>query len=347
MTSQKTLIVGATGFFGRLLVDDLIRYTACRPVLASRRAIPAARFETRIADLSDSRSLERALDGMDMAICAAGPYQTMTLALADLCLERGIHYIDMADDRGFAGKLRARVAAFATPRSAICSGWSTVPALSALLTGIAAGDIREVDSIRVQMAPGNRGSRRAATVASLLYSVGQRFTVLRDGRWQMVTGWSSAREFVFPSPVGRRRGYLVDVPDHEIFPALFGARTVEFRAGSELPFLNSCLTALRWTGFRWVRWSAAFQHAAALASRIGHDCGAVGVEVSGSVSRRACIVAGSRAERIAVMPTSVIAAVLSSGVPLRSLVSYTGWLTEEQLKQECEKRGFRFVLETI
>ncbi len=32
-------------------------------------------------------------------------------------------------------------------------------------------------------------------------------------------------------------------------------------------------------------------------------------------------------------------------VPYRGLVSYRDWLSEEQLRAECEKRGFRLVVE--
>jgi hypothetical protein len=179
-----------------------------------------------------------------------------------------------------------------------------------------------------------------------MHSVGRPFTVYREGEWRRVFGWSESRDFVFPSPVGKRRGYLVDVPDHEIFPKLFGARAVEFRAGSELDVSNRCLSLLGRTRRNWVPWSPLLQRAAALLSWMGNDCGGVAVEVvSGSTTRRACIVADSRAERIAVMPASVTTAALLSGVPHRALISYSEWLTEEELGRECEKRAFRLSVE--
>src|SRR5262249_32614779 len=157
--------------------------------------------------------------------------------------------------RGFVRRVRAIASAHENSRSAICTGWSTVSALSGLLASIAATGIGPVDSILIQMAPGNRGARHTATIASLMHSVGRPFRVLRNGVWQDVRGWSEPRDFVFPSPVGKRRGYLVDVPDHEIFPTLFGARAVEFRAGSELRILNACISLMGRTRQNWVAWS--------------------------------------------------------------------------------------------
>src|SRR5215510_1460286 len=42
----------------------------------------------------------------------------------------------------------------------------------------------------------------------------------------------------FPQPVGRRRVQLCDVPDLELFPQLFGADSVVFKAGVELTLFN-------------------------------------------------------------------------------------------------------------
>jgi len=341
---SKVLIIGGRGYFGQLLIDDLFHNTNCELVVASRRAFHSDLFETVVADLWDPDSLDRALTGVEVAICAAGPYQKLPTTLVELCLNRGVDYIDLADDRGFVHKVRSLTADH-KDAAAVCTGWSTVSALSGLLAGIASKGLTAINSIHIQMAPGNRGARHTATIASLMHSVGQPFIISRDGKSQRVVGWSEPREFVFPSPVGKRQGYLVDVPDHEIFPRLFDARTVEFRASSELQILNQCLSLLQRTRRNWVSSSGLLQRATRLMSRIGHDWGAIGVEVAGDVVRKACIVADSRGERIAVMPASVMVAALLAGVRQAGLVSYTAWLTEEELRQECEKRDFRLVLE--
>jgi saccharopine dehydrogenase-like NADP-dependent oxidoreductase len=338
-------VVGGRGYFGSLLIDDLLRHTDCELIVASRHPFHSERFETVVADIWNPRSLERALERTSVAICAAGPYQGLPLMLAKLCLERGIHYIDLADARGFVQAVSSIAADHNDTRSAVCTGWSTVSALSGLLARIATVGMTAIESIHIHMAPGNRGARRAATIASLMYSVGRPFTVFRNGRWQPVTGWTEPREFDFPPPVGKRRGYLTDVPDHEIFPALFGARTVEFRAGSELQMLNACLSLLRRTRRNWVPLSGLLQRTLALFSWMGHYSGAIGVEVSGSARRRVSVVADTLAERIAVMPASVMTDMLLSGSRHRGLVSYADWLTEGQLRHECGKRGFKLHVE--
>ena len=339
------LVIGAAGYFGRLLIDDLLHHVRCEVVLGGRRLVSSSGLETRTADLFDRASLARALNEVDIVICTAGPYQQLPLFLVELCLQRGIHYIDLADNRDFVQRVHALTAKWDHVQSAVCAGWSTVSALSGLLAKIASNGMKSVESIYVQMAPGNRGARQAATIASLLHSVGREFRITRNGQWHNVTGWSDPRDFLFPPPIGKRRGYLVDVPDHAIFPDLFAARTVEFRAGLELAFLNGCLSLLRRTRKNWTGWAGLFQRAAALLSWVGHDSGAIGVEVTGSGRQRACVVADSRGERIATMPATVMTGLLISGRVRHGLVSYSDWLSAEQLRMECDRRGFRLIVE--
>jgi hypothetical protein len=335
MTEKRVIVMGGQGYFGRLIVEDLRRHSDCEVLVAGRRA----------ADLRDAASLEAALADVVVAICAAGPFQRLPITLAEICARRRIHYIDVADDRRFVRKVRSLAVNHAGNLPAVCPGWSTVSALSGLLVHIASAGMDRIDSIQIHMAPGNRGARQKSTIESLLHSVGQPFTVFRDGRWQTVQGWSEPRWFCFPSPIGRRVGYLVNVVDLELFPEMFQASNVEFRTGSELAILNRTVLLLAGRKMDWTRFAELFQRAAALLSWFGHDWGAVGVEVAGTGTRRAFVVARANGERIAAMPASVMAGLLLSGSAHSGLVSYRDWLSREQLKAECEKRGFELIVE--
>lgn len=206
--------------------------------------------------------------------------------------------------------------------------------------------------MRVALAPGNRSPRRLATVTSLLSSVGRTFTLWRNGEWRDVRGWSEPRAFEFPAPIGRRIGYLVDVPDLELFPALFGARTVEFRVGSELMPLNLVLAMMAALERDWAGWAPVLRRAAAIFGFLGHDSdsGAVGVEVEGlaqgrASTRRASVVAAERGQRIPVMPAvATVSRLLCQDRGGAGLLPLDGWLRREELERECGLRGYRLVV---
>jgi hypothetical protein len=358
LTQRRVLIVGGTGHFGQLLAEDLTRHADCQIVLTSTYPVKSPRFPTVVANLHDVTSVEQALRGAAVAICAAGPFQTLPTTLAELCMSRGIHYIDLADDRGFVCKVRSLAAQHNQLPSAVCTAWSTVSALSSLLARIASNDLTEVESVYIHMAPGNRLPRRKATIAALLSSVGQPLHIFRNGQWHTLCGWSEPRDFLFPAPIGAQRGYLIDVPDHELLPSVLAARTVEFRVGSELGMLNNTMRVFAWAVKKhvvrgWFSWSSLFQRAEALFGFFGHEWGAVGAEIAGSregkrIARRVSIVAETAGQRLAVMPASIMTSMLLAGAStLRGLVSPTNWISGETLRIECGKRGFRLVMEEL
>jgi len=359
---SRFLVVGARGYFGSLLVEDLLRHTDADVWAAGRgrggmakllrRLGPglSARLTPCVCDLAQPASLEALVPQVRAALCAAGPYQGLPLTLLEACVRHGVPYLDLADDRGFFVKARDWVARQDQARlPAVCVGWSAVPALSGLLARMAVEGMERVDALFVQIAPGNRSPRNPGTVASLFASLGKPCRLWREGEWREVPGWSEPRTFPFPLPVGPRRGYLVDVPDHEIFPALFHARRVEFRVAAELSILNHGASALAWLSrrlaIRWAPFARWLTPAMAVLGFLGHDWGAVGVEASGVVAglpvrRQACVVAGSSGQRIPVLPATVMAARLLSGETRETgLVPVDRWLSRAELAVECAKRG--------
>jgi hypothetical protein len=152
-------------------------------------------------------------------------------------------------------------------------------------------------------------------------------------------------------------GYLVDVPDHELFPSIFDAGRVEFRVGAELGSLNRGLSALAHLSRRgivhdWTRWTPLFRALLAALGRLGHEWGAVGVEIMGSsagrpLARRACVLAERQGHRIPVLPAAVMTSELLSGRTHGGLVPVDRWLDRPRLENECRRRGYRLVVEDL
>ena len=352
------LVVGAFGIFGRTLVHDLLRHGACRVHAGGRgrsnmtkllRGVEPAqreRITPVLCDIRDLRSVASALTNVSAAVCAAGPYQGMPLNLLDACQRRGLPYLDLADDRGFVRRARAAVSPEGAPAGV---GWSTAPALSALLARLAAEGLETIEEIQIQLAPGSRGPRGAATLSSFLDSLAKPFTVWRENGWRRVLGWSQPRTFCFPPPIGPREGFLVDVPDHDLLPPLFRAGRVEFRAGAEIRACNRAASAMAWLSnnyaLEWDWGAELFQRLLSLISSLGTEAGALGVELvgikKGAKIRRTVALSAERAgECIPVLPAAVMAPRLLSGqAAFRGLLPLDRWLGRAELEEECRKRG--------
>jgi hypothetical protein len=163
-------------------------------------------------------------------------------------------------------------------------------------------------------------------------------------------------EFTFPDPVGRRHGWLVDVPDCALFPSLFGARRVEFRVGSEVGFLNGAVSALAWARRRglvrdWRPFAPLLRLGMRAFGSAGSSAGAIGVEIEGRygkrpLRKRVSIVADEGGERIAVLPAAhLVARLVREPDAWHGLVPLDGWIDRDTLELECTRRGFRLVIE--
>lgn len=346
--SARILLVGGLGYFGRLLTAELLRDTEADIVIGGRKSHAfaelrascyeeGARLRFVPVDLAKPDTVAAALSGANLAICAAGPFQDLPLTLAEACLRADIPYLDLADDRAFVANARA----LARPDGpAFFPGCSTSPALSAALAAVALAGRPSVGTVHVCLAAGNAACRQAATIDSLLASVGAPLRLRNGAGWREARGWTEPARFTFPPPVGPRTGRLVDVADHDLLPELFGASSTEFRVAPEFAPLGAALAALGAAGgLR--RFSGPLRLALGALSRLGHDWGALGV----SAGRRVSLIADSAGPTIAVMPASIMTRRILAGGASRGLVALEQWLPRAELEGECARRGFRLVVE--
>src|SRR5207248_3844574 len=105
---------------------------------------------------------------------AAGPFQGATYRLARAAIAAGIHYLDLADARGFVAGFGALDAEARTAGIVALTGASSTPALShAVLDRLTAG-WRRIDHIEIAISPGNRASPRGlAVIRSILSYAGR------------------------------------------------------------------------------------------------------------------------------------------------------------------------------
>lgn len=243
---MRVLLLGGTGVFGsrlaRLLVRDGHQLTLAGRTLAAAEALAA---ELGCAALRMDRAGDLgALAGHDVVIDAAGPFHAYgadPYRLARAALRLGVHYLDLSDNAAFCAGIAALDAEARAAGVCVISGLSTVPALSsAAVRALAGAEVpRVIDSA---ILPGNRSPRGPAVMASILTQAGRPMRIWRGGAWQPATGWSDPQDYALPGGL-TRQAWCIEVPDLALFPAHFGAETVQFRAGLELAVMRYGLAA--------------------------------------------------------------------------------------------------------
>ncbi|OYX41930.1 MAG: hypothetical protein B7Z02_13655 [Rhodobacterales bacterium 32-67-9] len=247
---MKVVVLGGTGVFGSRLADLLVR-DGHDVVIAARDLARVEALGRRLGARSIRVDIRAELaplwaEAPEAVVDAAGPfhaYDDDPWHLARACIARRIDYLDLADDAGFCLGLAALDGAAKAAGCFALSGVSSVPALSSAAVAALADGMAAVEEIDIAILPGNRAPRGRSVVAAILSRTGAMFPLWQGSRWEERRGWSDPRRYTL-GPGLARRGYLIEVPDTRLFPARFGAASVSFRAGLELPVMNAGLVLL-------------------------------------------------------------------------------------------------------
>jgi hypothetical protein len=243
-------VLGGYGVFGGRIAEALVRRPSTQVRIAGRNQHAGLRFAARIGaefrqcDLAQPATLDQAIEGATVVVHAAGPFQGTDYHVARRCIDLRSHYVDIADGRDYVTGIVSLHAAAQARGVMVVSGASTVPAISHALVNELRPGFQRIDEIDIALAPGNRNPRGTATIAAILSYLGRPIPVWQFGRWQTRTGWAQPTRLVFPDPLGSRSVYTCEAPDLDLFPKIFGAHSVRFRAGLELNVLNWMLAAL-------------------------------------------------------------------------------------------------------
>ncbi|RYX95416.1 MAG: saccharopine dehydrogenase [Comamonadaceae bacterium] len=295
MSDLRVLVLGGYGFFGRRLVQRLVRIPGLH-ILVAGRSLEAARacvrsmlgepsMEAVLLDSGDP-DLAGALRRLspDILVNASGPFQEADYRVPSACIAAGVHYADLADGRDYVTGISSLYDGAVAAGVAVTSGASSVPALSSAAADHLANDFSAVHSIDIGISPGNRTERGLSTVRGILTYCGKPLPAVTG---PPVFGWSGIRRHDYPDPVGARLLSPCDVPDLALLPLRYaGAPSVRFGAGLELEFLHRGMNVLAWLVRKgvvrdWSRHAGLLKAAADLFRRWGSDAGAMHVSVQG------------------------------------------------------------------
>lgn len=249
MAIPRIVVLGGYGTFGRLIAEQLVGPIA-DVVIAGRHAAQGQALADSLhaqfirCDAHKKSSLSDVIAGAALVINAAGPFQAKDYSIPQTCIDRGCHYIDLGDGREYVAGISQLDSAARVRNVFACVGASTTPAVTSAAVVELAKRMQAIRSIKVALSAGNKIQAGVSTIASILAYVGRPVRVWQQGQWQEITGWGLGEFIDFPPPVGRRRVQLCDVPDLELFPALFAAESVVFKAGVELTWLNYAIGML-------------------------------------------------------------------------------------------------------
>lgn len=200
------LIVGGNGAVGREAARALAAQPDIRVIAAGRRADPAPSapgIGHRQVDVSDPASLARGLVGVDAVLMCV---DVENHHVAQSCLQRGIHYVDVTASHDAVAALESLAEAAARRGVTIAMSVGLAPGVSNLLAAACTRGARDV-SVQTGVLLGMGEAHGPAAVSWTLDGLGE-----LKGSWRMQ----------FPPPYGVRTVHRFPFSDQFTLPSTLG-----------------------------------------------------------------------------------------------------------------------------
>lgn len=256
---SKILILGGYGNFGKRIARALLK--ANIPIIINgRKEQKAIEFAKSLENDFDKNLYEIAIFDAEtdldaflksnetkILINTCGPFQAKDYRIAQIAIENGAHYIDLADGRDFVVNITSLDEEARTNKVSIISGASTVPGLSSAALEEFKGEFQSIESLKFGISPGQKAERGLATTMGILSYAGKPLKPFAGH--DKAFGWQDIYWQKFKG-LGFRPMANCDIPDLDLLPPKYGIKNIQFSAGLELNFLHLGLWALSYL----VRW---------------------------------------------------------------------------------------------
>jgi hypothetical protein len=308
---RTAVVFGGYGVFGSLVARELVKRSV--PVIVAGRDLARAeRFAAEIggrgvrADATDP-PLDLVTPEHVVVNCA-GPFSGLGSRLVLACAERGVHHVDLADDRRWAAHIRALGPRL--ERSAAAYGCSSLPGISLALASTI--ERPGTERARVTLFIGNDNPKGAAAIRSLVAGLGKEIRAPQGA----LSGFGHGETVRLPF-FGARRVYDFESPEYD----LLAAPSVSVKVGFELRLATRAFALLARLSSSWGERTAGLL-AALGGPRWGSSGGVVQVELSGAGwTSRASLGAREHGQRMAALPCALVAAELARGREARGALT--------------------------
>lgn len=245
MTDQ-ILILGGRGRIGSSVAQDLVAHTQAKITVTGRKTLsevdvsqqaePRVQFLT--LDLADRETLREAIASHNLVIHCAGPFLYRDASVLKTCIEQGVNYLDVSDNRAFTRKALACCDAAATAGVTAIVNTGIFPGISNSMVRHDVEQLDEVDRIHLSYLVAGSGGAGVTVMRTTFLGLQQPFEAWIDNQWQVVKPYSDRETIRFPAPYGKAGVYWFDMPEAFTLVDSFPVKTVVTKFGSVPDFYN-------------------------------------------------------------------------------------------------------------
>jgi saccharopine dehydrogenase-like NADP-dependent oxidoreductase len=245
MTDQ-VLILGGRGRIGSSVAQDLVAHTQVTVTVTGRQTtsevVATQEVEPRIRflalDLADQEGLRKAIASHNLVIHCAGPFVYRDTSVLKTCIEEGVNYLDVSDNRAFTRKALASRDAAADKGVTAIINTGIFPGISNSMVRHDVEQLDEAERIHLSYVVSGSGGAGVTVMRTTFLGLQQPFEVWSDNQWHLVKPYSQRETIQFPAPYGKAGVYWFDMPEAFTLVDSFPVKTVITKFGSVPDFYN-------------------------------------------------------------------------------------------------------------
>ncbi|WP_460204988.1 saccharopine dehydrogenase family protein [Scytonema sp. NUACC21] len=240
--THRVLILGGRGRIGSSVAQDLLNHTQVEVTITGRTPDSEKhnpRVHYLVLDLADAGKLKEAIASSDIVIHCAGPFHYRDARVLEMCIEKGVNYVDVSDHRSFTNKaLKYHDAAVKAGVTAIVNT-GIFPGISNSMVRQGVEQFDEPEKIHLSYLVSGSGGAGVTVMRTTFLGLQQSFDAWIDGKWQKIKPYSQREVINFPPPYGRTGAYWFDMPETYTLPHAYpSVKTVITKFGSVPDFYN-------------------------------------------------------------------------------------------------------------
>ncbi|MEB3283567.1 MAG: saccharopine dehydrogenase NADP-binding domain-containing protein [Lyngbya sp.] len=241
---KRILILGGRGRVGSRVAEDLINFTPEVEILVTgRKASPTLplldpRIQFLELELAEEILLKSTIESVDLVIHCAGPFQYRDATVLKLCIDAGVNYIDVSDNRSFTLKALSLHPLAQEKGITAVINTGIFPGISNSLVRLGVEELDQVETIHLSYVVGGSGGAGITVMRTTFLGLQRPFEVWKAGKWQQVKPYSDREVIAFPAPYGKLGVYWFDMPECYTLAQSFDVKTVVTKFGTFPDFYN-------------------------------------------------------------------------------------------------------------
>ena len=247
------LIIGGYGALGSRIAELLVREGDYDIIIAGRHAGKAKQsadlLGVRWAAIDITKNLEYKLEELrpSLLINASGLDDYHAYQAAEMCIDMGIHYIDLSASREFVVGFTGLDDEAKAKDVVAIAGAGALPAFSsAIFNHTLDSRMPDIFELDYGITIGNQSHLGVASINAFLRHAGQPFTRLERSKMRIRFGWQKMRLHSYPE-LGARWLCNYNAPELTLLPEQYSTlRSMRFGIGLELGILHWGLWAWSW-----------------------------------------------------------------------------------------------------